>query len=88
MNLTSGDHGKAPIQTDGTFRIGKELPVGEYTVYLAPKSTGSGEKDDGQPQAVTMDTSVPDKYWNEASSDIKIEVKEGKNDVVVKLVKE
>lgn len=81
LDLNSGAAGTADIQSDGTFSIVEPLPVGSYTVYLAPKAS---ENDTQEAQAVTIDTSVPDKYWSEMS-DIKIDVAEGENDVVVPL---
>jgi hypothetical protein len=77
--LETGQAGSADIQSDGTFRIENPLPVGTYTVYLAPKATeDTGEK----PIPVALDRTVPAKYWNEASSDISIEVVEGENEDV------
>lgn len=83
---TTGPVGIADLQPGGTFAMIDPIPVGTYTVYLAPKSVDSGDGS-AQPMAVTIDESVPDKYWNEASSDVSIEVKEGPNEVTVKLVK-
>jgi len=77
--LETGQAGSADIQSDGTFRIENPLPVGTYTVYLAPKTAeDTGEK----PKPVAFDRTVPRKYWSEASSDISVEVFEGKNDDV------
>lgn len=77
--LETGQAGSADIQSDGTFRIENPLPVGTYTVYLAPKTAeDTGEK----PKPVAFDRTVPRKYWSEASSDILVEVAEGKNDDV------
>jgi hypothetical protein len=83
LSLTTGQGGTADIQADGTFKITDPLPVDTYQVYLAPKL---GEPT-GQAQPVRIDQSVPDKYWNEASTDISIDVAEGKNTVEVKLAK-
>ncbi len=83
-SLDTGRGGVAPIQSDGTFRIETPLPVGTYKVYLEPKAL---EEEMGQPQPIAMGGEVPAKYWDEASSDISIEVKEGENDVTVPLKK-
>jgi hypothetical protein len=81
LDMETGQAGSANIQAGGTFAIEKPLPVGTYTVYLAPKPV----EQTAEPVPVTIDETVPDKYWNEASSDIKIEVEEGENDVAVEL---
>ncbi len=83
LSLDSGQAGSADIQSDGTFRIETPLPVGTYTVLLGPKV---GEDTAEAPTPETNDQAVPEKYWNEASSDISIEVVEGKNeDVTIEL---
>ena len=40
-----------------------------------------------EPSEEKMDESLPEKYLNEASSDIKIDIVEGENDVTVPLKK-
>ena len=84
MSADSGQAGSADIQADGTFSIETPLPVGSYVVFLAPKSAASEEGMD-EPVEVSIDESVPEKYWNEATSDISIDVVEGDNDVTVPL---
>ena len=97
LSPETGAAASADIQPDGTFRIETPLKVGSYTVFLAPK-LGAAEKGKEQPassdeplpemeQSVPIDESVPDKYWNEATSDISIQVVEGENDVTVPLSK-
>lgn len=83
--LETGQAGSADIQSDGTFRMENPLPIGKYTVYLAPKSAeDTGEK----PIPDAIDQAVPDKYWNEGSSDIEIDILEGVNDnVTIRLEK-
>ncbi|MBC8873920.1 MAG: carboxypeptidase regulatory-like domain-containing protein [Planctomycetes bacterium] len=84
LSLETGQAGSADIQSDGTFRVEAPLPVGTYVVYLAPKA----DEDMGeQPKPETIDQTVPDKYWDEGASDIKIEIHEGENDVPVPLKK-
>lgn len=82
MCLDTGYVALADIQSEGAFVIAEPVPVGNYTVYLAPKADPGGGD---EPRPVTIDQSIPDKYWNESSSDIKIDVKEGENDVAVEL---
>jgi hypothetical protein len=81
LDMSTGQGGTANIEGGGTFKITTPLPVGTYTVYLAPKLGA----DTGEAQPVTIDQSVPEKYWNEASSDISIPVAEGANRVEVRL---
>ena len=83
LSLTTGQGGTADIQSDGTFKITTPLPVDTYRVYLAPKL---GEAT-GEAQPVRIDQSIPDKYWNEAATDISIDVAEGSNTVEVQLQK-
>jgi len=81
LGVDSGQAGSADIQSDGTFSISEPLPVGKYTVYLAPKAGGS---DSEEPVPVTTDSAIPDKYWSEMS-DIRVDVAEGPNDIAVPL---
>ncbi len=83
LSLETGKGGSSNINADGTFALKDPLPVGTYKVYLAPKV---GEASD-QPKPVSMDKAVPDKYWNEAATDISIKVAAGPNDVKVELRK-
>ena len=77
LSPSTGQGATAPIQSDGTFEIAKPLRTGEYVAFLTPKSdpnaTGA--------VPVTIDTSIPDKYWNEAMSDLRVIVDEGENQV-------
>jgi hypothetical protein len=81
LSLETGQAGSADIQADGSFRLENRLPVGTYKVYLAPKTETSTD----EPVPVTVDQSVPSKYWNEASTDITVEIGEGDNQVEVPL---
>jgi len=83
LSPTSGQASSADLQAGGMFQLPAPLPTDTYIVFLSPKV---GNPTD-EPKPVSIDASVPDKYWNEASSDIKIEVKEGENNVQVQLKK-
>ncbi len=83
LSLETGQGGTAQIQSDGSFKMTDPLPVGTYKVYLAPKLSETT----AEAQPVTIDASVADKYWNEASTDISVTVNEGDNSVDVKLTK-
>jgi len=83
LSMDTGQGSSVDIQSGGSFELPEPIPTGTYTVYLAPKAAEAGD----QPKPVSIDQAVPDKYWNEAASDIKIEVKEGENSVTVELKK-
>lgn len=86
MSTDTGQAGSADIQSDGTFSLGAPLPVGSYAVFIGPKSATS---EDGmeEPSEEKMDDSLPEKYLSETSTDIKIDIVEGDNDVTVPLKK-
>lgn len=83
LSPTTGQGGSADVGATGAFTLPEPIPVGSYTVFLAPKSVDESN----EPAPVSIDQSVPDKYWNEADSDITIEVAEGENNVTVALTK-
>jgi len=90
LNAETGQGGTANIQPDGSFTLAEPIPVGTYIVYLAPEIAdadvqGSAQEGIEGPVAMTADESVPAKYWNEADSDIRIDIKAGDNDVTVEL---
>ena len=78
VSLEKGLGSGGDLQTDGSFALTDPLPVGSYVVYLAPKSIPA-EEASAAPVPMHMDKTVPSKYWSEASSDIKVDVKEGEN---------
>lgn len=82
VSLENGQGSGSDLQADGSFQLPDPLPVGSYTVYFAPKSIAV-EDATAVPIPMQMDRSVPQKYWSESSSDIKVDVKEGENVVPV-----
>jgi hypothetical protein len=86
MSTETGQAGAANIQSDGTFSLEAPLPVGSYAVFIGPKTSDS---EDGmeEPSEEKIDKSLPAKYRGETSTDIKIDITEGDNDVTVPLVK-
>ena len=84
LSLQTGQAGTADIQSGGSFTLVDPLPVGSYKVFLTPKASTSNPE---EAAPVQIDTNVPDKYWNEASTDITADVKEGENTVTVELKK-
>ena len=86
MSRETGQAGTADIQPDGTFSLTTPLPVGSYVVFIGPKSATT-EDGSEEPSEEKIDPSLPTKYLNEVTTDIKIEIVEGPNDVVVPLKK-
>lgn len=84
LSLQSGKGATGEIQPDGSYTLSTPLPVGSYKVYLAPKPE-PGASDEAP---VKIDTSVPENYWNETTTDISAEVTEGENEVPVNLKKQ
>lgn len=78
----TGQGGSANINPDGTFQLPKPIEVGEYIVYLAPRLE---ENPAAEPKPVSIDSTVPEKYWSESTSDIRCEIKAGANQVPVEL---
>jgi hypothetical protein len=84
VSIESGHGSGGDLQADGSFQLADPLPVGSYTVYFAPKSIAV-EDATAAPVPIHMDKSVPEKYWNESSSDIKVDVKAGENIVPIEV---
>lgn len=79
----------ANLAEDGSFVIRSHdepgLPVGEYRVAIAPRRVSSGD-----PMRVTRpdrtakpDTRIPKRYWDFATSKLKVQVNEGENPPLV-----
>lgn len=84
VSLETGHGASGDLDAEGKFQLSDPLPVGKYTVYFAPKSIAP-EDATAAPIPMQMDKVVPDKYWSESSSDIKVDVKEGANEVPVEI---
>ena len=82
LNQGTGQGSSANIQPDGSFRLPDKVEIGTYIVYLAPKLE---EDPAAEPKPVSIDKTVPEKYWNEATSDIRVEVKTGTNQFTIEL---
>jgi len=85
LDQSSGQAYTAPVAADGSFTIAGDVRVGTYAVYLAPPTPESTDGD--QPMAATIDTSLPDRYWNESMTDLEIEVSEGENSPTIVFAK-
>lgn len=82
ISSTTGMASAADIESDGSFKVATPMKAGTYTVFLAPKS----EADPDHPTAGTgPDPKVPQAYWNQSSSPIKVEIKAGPNDIPIDL---
>jgi hypothetical protein len=66
---------------DGTYRVDGSLPVGEYSVFVNPPLPEP--QPPGKPAAAPMAFEVPQKFQDAGTSDLKVTVKGGKNDIPV-----
>jgi hypothetical protein len=80
---STGQAVSAAIKEHGDFEVAEPVRVGTYTVYLAPKASLA---EGAEPAPVTIDSTLPDKYWNEATSDLKVTVSEGGEDKKVSII--
>ncbi|MCA9083095.1 MAG: carboxypeptidase regulatory-like domain-containing protein [Planctomycetaceae bacterium] len=85
LDLNTGQAASVNISDGGAYAIDTPLWVGKYQVYLAPTLVDDGSVTEAAP--VSIDQSVPDKYWSESSTDIVCELKEGENTFTVELKK-
>lgn len=76
----TGQVGQADLQPDGSFQMAQPLPAGKYTVFLSPKIVDTAE-----PTPIVIDKSVPEKFWNEGTSGVTVDVAEGENDIPIDL---
>lgn len=83
IDKSTGQAFGTDIEAGGKFAIDQPVPVGTYSVYLAPKSV---PLDDGAPEAIKIDETVPQKYWNEGTTDIEKQVEAGENDLTIEFV--
>ena len=79
VSLATGQGGTAEIDANGNYELKTPIPVGDYSVYFAPKAIPAAEAS-AAPLPMVQDKKIPDKYWDEASTDLKLSLKEGAND--------
>ncbi len=84
LSKGTGAASAAEIAGDGSFKVETPMKVGTYVVFLAPKTVADPDHPSPSPG---IDPKVPQACWNEATSPLKIEVKEGKNNVPIELAK-
>ncbi|QDU37339.1 hypothetical protein Mal4_16490 [Maioricimonas rarisocia] len=77
LSTSTGQGATAPIQPDGTFHVTEGIPTGTYVAFFAPRADPNATS----AVPVTIDTTIPDKYWNEATSDLEVNVEAGENQV-------
>lgn len=77
LSTATGQGATAPIQPDGTFEITEAIPTGTYVAFFTPRADPNATS----AVPVTIDTTIPDKYWNEATSDLEVNVEAGENQV-------
>ncbi|MEZ5947789.1 MAG: hypothetical protein R3C12_00825 [Planctomycetaceae bacterium] len=82
ISMETGQAATAPLDAEGRFQFAGKIVVGNYTAYLTPAKPKENAE---QPMSVTIDTSVPDQYWNEATSPLKITIKQGNNSETLNL---
>jgi hypothetical protein len=84
LSKGTGAASAAEIASDGSFKVETPMKLGTYVVFLAPKTVADPDHPSPSPG---IDPKVPEACWNEATSPLKIEVKEGKNNVSIELAK-
>ncbi len=75
----------AEIEGDGRYKLATPMKVGTYTVFLTPKTIA--DPDHPSPSSPGIDPKVPATCWNESASTIRIELKEGRNEIPIELAK-
>lgn len=81
LSASTGKAASTQIADDGKFTFPQPMLVGEYTAYLAPQS----DPDATEAVAVTYDKSIPDKFWNEIESPLRVTIAEGDNTASLKI---
>jgi hypothetical protein len=82
LNETAGAGDEAPLKSDGSYAVAKPLPTGEYKVMVIPpiikmQVDGKGPEVDVEAPA----PNIPPKYRVIGTTDLRANVKEGKNEV-------
>ncbi len=84
IDVQTGQAGNAEVSAGGKFSLSSPIRVGTYSVFMTPVAPPM-PTDGSPPPPVQVDQSLPDKYRNEAMTDIKVEVKEGSNTVKIEM---
>jgi hypothetical protein len=81
ISPSTGKAASTKIEADGNFSFPQPMLVGEYTAYLAPQADPNAQ----EAVAVTFDKSIPDKFWNEIESPLRVSISEGENTASLKV---
>lgn len=87
INLFSTATGIAagiPLDTNGTFNIPGGIEIGTYQVTVTPPSAG-GDGLGPAPAPAASSSKIPEKYRNQTTSDLQIEIKKGDNHIELDL---
>lgn len=83
INFESGDFGVSAfafLNPDGSYSLEKELPVGNYKVYITPVGLGdTPPSEDGNPELNKPLEGVAPKYLSAATTDLVASISEGEN---------
>jgi uncharacterized membrane protein len=80
---------KSPVYPDGTYKI-RNAPPGEYrvVVVLGPIPIMAGGGSSNKPPPTFKKMTLPTKYTNSETTDLKYQVKEGRHDFDIKMESE
>jgi hypothetical protein len=70
------------VGADGSFTLDDQLPAGSYTVSVSPPQITEAP---GAADAAIPQSPIPEGYFDESTSDIVQEIKEGENTVTIDL---
>lgn len=73
------------IIENGTFTIAEPIEAGEYKVTVTPPLPPAPRADQPPPPPAPKVTDIPEQYWTESRSDLKVMVDEGDNVLEVDL---
>ena len=80
VSESTGSSGAGDLQENGSYRIERELPAGDYKVYLSDPGLGDQPpSEDGNPELGTALEALPEKYRSEATTDLTAKIVEGDN---------
>lgn len=71
----TGKAASTQVGPEGEFSFGSPMLVGEYIAYFAPQMDPNVQ----QAVAVKIDRTIPEMYWNEIQSPLRVSISEGSN---------
>ena len=75
LDPQTGKAASTQVEPDGAFSFGSPMLTGEYIAYLAPQMDPNAQ----EAVAVKIDRTIPEKYWNEIQSPLRVKIGEGTN---------